>query len=121
MKKLIVILSILALVGCTKKKPACELTEKYSLIAAERIGGILACKNTTQIGKDLQDKVEKLDLCETPTQTGLVAAIVCKPVAAYVTNLIVDKALPKKWECSGGVPAAGIEVFIYQSCSALPF
>lgn len=122
MKKLIVFLSILALTGsCTKKKPECELTTKYSMTAGERIGEIFACKNTKQIGEDIQDKIEDLKMCQNPTQTGLVAAIVCKPVAAYVTTLIVDKALPKKWECSGGVPSAALEAFIYNGCSALPF
>jgi len=111
----------LVLTSCTKK-PQCDLTQKYATVAGDRIGDLFACKNKELIGKDIQGEVEKLKMCENPVvETGLIAALICKPIASYVTTLIVKNALPKKWECSGGLAAAGAEALIYKGCSALPY
>jgi len=121
MKYLFLILFCFSLVSCTKKKPSCELTEKYANTAALGIAGVFDCKKPEMIAKDIQAKVEELNMCHRDQQTGPIAAIVCKPVASYVTKLIVKQTLPRKWECSGGVPSKALEVFIYNGCASLPF
>jgi len=121
MKILVIFLASLAfaLSGCTKK-PSCETTTKYSKVVGDGVAELFDCKKPERIAMDLQDEIEKLKLCEN-RPTGLISVIVCKPVASFVTKQVVRHALPKKWECSGGIPGTALEAAIYNACVTLPF
>jgi hypothetical protein len=114
----ILVLSV-SLFSC-HKKPSCDLAAKYSKIVGVGVAKLFDCKKPDLIALALADELEKLKLCEN-VQTGPIAAVICKPASVYVTTLIVDKALPKKWECAGGVASGGIETAVYTACNALPF
>lgn len=122
MKRIFLMIALVAvsLSSCTKK-PTCDMTTKYSNIAAKNIGAALQCAKPELIALDIQSAVSKLNLCTNPIEAGAIAAIVCRPAAMVVTQLIVKNALPKTWECTGGMPAQGLESFLYNACSALPF
>lgn len=117
------LLFILCMVLSCKERPSCEVTKTYSELVGDGLAELFSCKNKTRIALDIQTKVEELNLCTNPdlTQTGIIASVVCKPVSVFVTGLVVNATLPKRWECTGGVPGSALEHYIYNACAALPF
>jgi len=120
LKYLVLCLLSLSLVSC-KKKPSCELTATYSDVAAERVGAFFACENKAAISLSIQETIEDLKMCEKPVSTGLVAAVVCKPVSNYVADLVIAQGLPKAWKCTGGVGGSALASAIYAACTQIPF
>lgn len=113
-------LAMVGMIGC-RSRPACDLTDKYSKVAGYGVAAIFDCHNKDQVVGDLEGEVAKLNLCAATTAAGPISAIICRPVAGYVTTLVVKQALPKSWDCHGGVPSSSLTAFIYANCILLPF
>jgi len=104
-----------------QSKPTCHVAKQYSATAADRIAKVLDCDNKAAIALDVQDTVEKTGICTEPKESGLISLIVCKPVTQYVGSAIVRGAVPKDWQCRGGIVKAGVQTVLYRACTAIPF
>ena len=101
-------------------KPTCDTTEKYANIAGKQVASFLDCKNPAAISASLNASIDNLGLCKNPVEAGTISAIICRPVAMYVSKLAVN-GLPKEWECSGGAGARAVETAVYAACVLIPY
>ena len=102
------------LASCQTLKPTCSDTRKAAVIAGDKIGNVLSCKHPELIADALMGKIEGANLCEEREQGALQDAI-CRPVAAYVADLLVTK-LPAQWECDGGSAKEATVNTLYSAC-----
>lgn len=117
MKKLIVVLPLLALFGC--KIVSCPTADRIATGASAAIAKAADCKNPKAIHDDIVKFIGG-DTCKSPEQTGPIAMIAC-PI---LSKLVVDaamKAVPAKWECSGGNAKLAVQAVLTTGCNLIPF
>ena len=102
--RLLLLLSLVTLVGCTSKtpdivkQPVCAAQKAIVLGAANVISTTLNCAKRDAIEADITKAVSGLKLCPDVSAKGPIGNIVCPLVVTAVTGLIKDKA-PSAWEC----------------------
>ena len=117
---ILILLSVLFLFqGC---KTRCTSAEKLSGSIAPKISKTFDCKNEDEIKKDVKKFVLDWGICDKEFASGTAAIIICEPIADAIAKEFVEKALPKKWECSGGMGQSTIKGVVYAACTAaIPF
>lgn len=110
MKKLIILLSIVSLLGC---KNRCKAPEEFADRLTPKVAFTFGCSNKEQIKKDLTRAINKWGICEKEMQSGLL----CQSMAKVVSYYVVEKSLPKDWNCNGGVAKDVLEGILTAACS----
>lgn len=117
MKKLILVLPMIALFGC--KIVSCPTADRIATGGAAAIAKAADCKNVQAIREDLT-KFLGGEACNKPEQTGPIAMIACPILGKLAADAMV-KAIPAKWECSGGNAKLAVQGVLTTGCNLIPF
>lgn len=101
MKKLILLISLVALVGCTgKETPVCQVGKVISETVAKEVAVQLDCKNEQAIVDSLFKQLESWKVCE-PSMQSVIGDLICPRLVDSLVNGTF-KQIPASWGCSGG-------------------
>ncbi len=114
MKKLLImagIVSALLFTGCT------TVVCRFQKSAIERVSDT----NRAAVFADLQSAVSKLSPCrQAGAMQGPVADFVCPTISKWVTEFIVDKAVPETWGCKASLAKTTIAAQVERVCKLIP-
>lgn len=126
MKKIVVILLALTVLGCTKKEEtsplkgiACSIGQSIGAVVALEIQKDLACKNLTAIQDSVYDALVIARVCEERPKAamGIAAANpICTGIGNAMLNVVLAKGVPAEWQCSGGLVKEKLQEQIQKVC-----
>jgi hypothetical protein len=106
----------LLITGCTKGEDAgCAVAKTASSLVAAQVSTTLSCKNLDAVKEDIDAQISKTKICDQNTAQGPVGEMVC-PMAVSAVMGGALKAIPAKWECSGGMPAEKLQELLLTQC-----
>ena len=98
--RILVVLSILVMCGCTKApEPICKTVFKTTTAAANIIATTLQCNNAPAISADLSGQITKLGLCAETTRQSTLSDLICPTLSNFVSTTALS-SIPSEWECS---------------------
>lgn len=115
MRKLILVISMLAVAGCTgSSKPGCVVENGVTAVVSAAISSQLVCKNLDAVKADVQKEVAKLNMCASSTQS-IVGDLVCPSLVNSLVSGLLSK-IPAAWECTGGTAPDQIKQILIDTC-----
>lgn len=96
---LVILMSMLFLVGCTKDK-VCDAGKTAAGVVSAQVAVQLDCKNVSAIQADVEKLLVAAKVCEVKP-SGTIGAVICQPAVDGLVNTLL-KTIPPSWECSGG-------------------
>ncbi len=122
MKKLLImagIVSALLFTGCTTV--VCRFQKSAIERVSDTISDAMQCTNRAAVFADLQSAVSKLSPCrQAGAMQGPVADFVCPTISKWVTEFIVDKAVPETWGCKASAAKTTIAAQVERVCKLIP-
>lgn len=93
--------------------PRCFIADILGDFLARQAVTAMECKNSVEVQKFITAKLYLLNLCE-ESQQGL-PEFICPHVATLVKDVSL-LAIPKNWECKGGIPAQFVHSYVLKKC-----
>ena len=115
---------LLSLTACDKTK-RCALQDKAVNAASEAIAKGLDCSGIDAIKKDLDKILSKTGFCKRTSEPAVELAgdgtvsVLCQMLVGPVLDIIVDKAIPDAWACTGGKGEAELEKLLIEQCKKI--
>ena len=121
---LFLLLSLSFVASCDKTK-RCALQDKAVNAATEAIAKGLDCSGTDAIKKDLDKILSKVGFCKRTSEPAVELAgdgtvsVLCQMLVGPVLDIVVDKAIPDSWACTGGQGEAALEKLLIEQCKKI--
>lgn len=118
------LLSLTFVASCDKTK-RCALQDKAVNAATEAIVKGLDCSGSDAIKKDLDKILSKVGFCKRDKEATVELAsdgtvsVLCQMLVGPVLDIIVDKAIPDSWGCTGGAGEAKLEELLIAQCKKI--
>ena len=115
---------LLSLTACDKTK-RCALQDKAVNAASEAIAKGLDCSGIDAIKKDLDKILSKTGFCKRTSEPTVELAgdgtvsVLCQMLVGPVLDIVVDKAIPDAWACTGGEGEKKLEELLIAQCKKI--
>jgi hypothetical protein len=84
------------------------------------IAKTLACKNVSNITRDVNVALSGTNLCPAAPPQGPIAMVVC-PIAVNAIVSFAGNKIPADWECDPALAEKGASVALTTACNLIPF
>ena len=123
---LFLLFSVSFVASCDKTK-RCALQDKAVNAATEAIVKGLDCSGSDAIKKDLDKVLSKVGFCKRDQVATVELAgdgtvsVLCQMLVGPVLDIVIDKAIPDAWGCTGGQGEAKLEELLIGQCKKINF
>lgn len=122
MKKILIfnlVGSLVFLTGCTTF--VCRFQKNATQRVADTIADTLQCSNRQQVFEDVDYAIKKLAPCKQRIgMQGPVADLVCPTISKWVSEFVVDKAVPDNWQCKSDGAKVLLTSQVERVCKMIP-
>lgn len=131
MKKLILVISFLAIAGCSSSSltpiqtAACDIETAVSNGLASSVASALSCTNTAAIQTSFLTALGNANFCPATSSAqskvsvkGAVGNIVC-PLAVSTILGFLSNSVPSSWGCSASTDAGSLSTALTTACEAI--
>ena len=120
MKKLVVLIGLVSMFGCTQI--LCPMGQQIAGKVAQAISVACSC-NETEVVKSLDSVLNSAKICPPATDAkgAMIGTEICGAAASLVTELIANNVVPSAWQCTNATGCIGTVMTVAASACASLF